>query len=295
MNAPNLQRSRKPLLGAAALALAGTLFAAAPAAAQHELKAEKLLPDVPVQLAVLQPGTFEEVGRLAPGETLTIDDGQTVVIHPFQLADGNRWWHAGTFRIAAGGSHLSLEPTGRPSGETAVRGVSPTGDAHPSVIVYEVLGSNRKPLAGSANEIRVVVRRTAAAGAPTDVDRLVQDLYQGILLREPDADGARWASDKIAADGWNGLLETARTIADSRESQIQVYDRPDTCNQQRLMALYRNLLGVEAGDIDLATWRRHLDQLDSGDVADAVAELIQSREFRTRYGLRLTPAQLSGR
>jgi hypothetical protein len=291
MNSP---KSHQPLLAAAALALAGTLLAAAPAAAQHELKAEKLLPNVPIELAVLQPGTFEELGRLSPGDTLTIDEGQTVVIHPFQLADNNRWWHAGTFRIAAGGSYISLEPTGRPSGETAVRGIAPTGN-RAAVIVYEVLDSNRRPMAGSANEIRVEVRRTAAAGAPTDVDRLVQDLYQGILLRDPDADGARWATEKITADGWNGLVETARTIADSRESQIQVYERADTCNQQRLMALYRNLLGAEAGDIDLGTWRRHLDQLDSGDVGDAVAELMQSREFRTRYGLRLTPALISGR
>jgi hypothetical protein len=104
MNSP---KSHQPLLAAAALALAGALLAAAPAAAQHELKAEKLLPDVPIELAVLQPGTFEELGRLSPGDTLTIDEGQTVVIHPFQLADNNRWWHAGTFRIAAGGSYIS--------------------------------------------------------------------------------------------------------------------------------------------------------------------------------------------
>ena len=115
-------------------------------------------------------------------------------------------------------------------------------------------------------------------------DEVLAALYRGILLRAPDQ-AAVARRDDIARNGYTGVLRQAREIAESRESEIDVYQR-GTCNQQRLLALYKELLGRESAQIDQGTWRGELEHLERGDVAEVVVDMVESRDFQDRFGLR---------
>jgi len=103
-------------------------------------------------------------------------------------------------------------------------------------------------------------------------------------VRDPDPSAASRRED-IARNGYSALLRQAREIAESRESEIDLYQK-GICNQQRLLALYEHLLGRKAPQIDQRLWRAQLQHLERGDIAEVVNELVTSREFQDRFGLR---------
>ena len=127
------------------------------------------------------------------------------------------------------------------------------------------------------NTIATVILR------PGEADRVIAGLYQGILLRAPD-NGAVGFRDRIAREGRAGAVRVAREIAESRESEIGVYEK-GSCNQARLLALYEHLLGIDSSRVDQRRWREQLQRMERGDIAGVVDEMVQSREFAARFGL----------
>ena len=114
---------------------------------------------------------------------------------------------------------------------------------------------------------------------------LTRALYQGILMREPDA-GARGTTEAIQRGGYDALVRAAVGIANSDESRIRVYERQGVCNEQRLLALYKNLLGLSADQVDRRQWDADLKRMSGGEITRVVEDILRSDRFRSRYDLR---------
>ena len=115
---------------------------------------------------------------------------------------------------------------------------------------------------------------------------LTRALYQGILMREPDAAGARGTTEAIQRGGYDALVRAAVGIANSDESRIRVYERQGVCNEQRLLALYKNLLGFSADQVDRRQWDADLKRMSAGEITRVVEDILRSDRFRSRYDLR---------
>ena len=144
--------------------------------------------------------------------------------------------------------------------------------------------------AGTAAEVtrRGSSRRGGASWSVND-DRardLTRALYQGILMREPDAAGARGTTEAIQSGGYDALVRAAVGIANSDESRIRVYERQGVCNEQRLLALYKNLLGLSADQVDRRQWDADLKRMSGGEITRVVEDILRSDRFRSRYDLR---------
>ena len=108
-------------------------------------------------------------------------------------------------------------------------------------------------------------------------------LYRGILMREAEPRSVTERGRDIDRGGFDAVLRHAQDIADSRESRIDLYSR-GTTNEQRLLALYDNLMGQSGRQIETRYWDANLLRLSRGDVAGVVTWMIRSEAFRRRYG-----------
>lgn len=221
---------------------------------------------------------------IAPGEGFRINEGQRLVIRAVasQVGRSNRVYPAVRYFVVAGGDSISLDDARQNMGTVAVDARESSRQQR-AVIGYQLL--NNAALEGIEPEGRIEVE---VVSQRTDYDArsanaLVADLYRGILLREPDAAARSWAT-RIDRDGYDGLVQAARAIADSEESRKGVYGR-GVCDQARLLAFYKNFLGMSEPQIPIAEWNRGLELLDQRRYADLVTELLARQEFFARRDL----------
>ena len=111
-------------------------------------------------------------------------------------------------------------------------------------------------------------------------------LYRGILMREPDS-GANGTINAIQRGGYDALVRAALGIAESDESRIRVYEKQGVCNEQRLLAMYKNFLGVSSDRIDRRQWDADLRRMRDGEINQVVESLLASDRFRSRYNVTL--------
>ncbi len=111
-------------------------------------------------------------------------------------------------------------------------------------------------------------------------------LYRGILMREPDA-GANGRVQAIQRGGYDALVQEAVEIAESDESRIRVYEKQGVCNEQRLLAMYKNFLGISSDRIDRRQWETDLRRMREGEIDQVVESLLASDRFRSRYNVTL--------
>ncbi|HKV09588.1 MAG TPA: hypothetical protein VJ725_15705 [Thermoanaerobaculia bacterium] len=116
-------------------------------------------------------------------------------------------------------------------------------------------------------------------------EELTRALYRGILMREPDEQGARSTIRDIQRGGYNALIKEAVDIANSDESRIRLYERDGVCNEKRLLSLYKNVLGVDSSRIDRRQWDADLRRMNNGELARVVEDMVRSDRFRSRYSL----------
>jgi len=116
----------------------------------------------------------------------------------------------------------------------------------------------------------------------TRAEQLTQMLYRAILLRDPDP-GASGTIQSIADGGYDALVKAAVGMANSEESRIRLYEQ-GTSNEQRLAALYKNLLGLSSSQIDRTQYENDLRRVNEGRIADVVADIVNSDRFRERIG-----------
>ena len=107
-------------------------------------------------------------------------------------------------------------------------------------------------------------------------------LYRGILMREPDS-GANGTVSAIQRGGYEALVRAAVGIAESDESRIRVYEKQGVCNEQRLLAMYKNFLGISSDRIDRRQWEADLKRMREGNIDQVVETLLASDRFRSRY------------
>jgi hypothetical protein len=112
---------------------------------------------------------------------------------------------------------------------------------------------------------------------------LTRVLYQGILMRDLDP-GARGTVDAIRNGGYNALIDSAVSIANSNESRFAIPGRGVTM-EQRLQAMYQSLLGLAPNQVDPGSWRSDLQTLNNGHIAQVVENIVRSDRFRSRYSL----------
>jgi hypothetical protein len=272
-------------LSPSVLSLLFVLVCAAPAAAQQQIQAR---PIEALLFSVVDPATGQEVASLGRGEALQIRPGQQLRL---ELVNARE-----TQRSQARHVPANFELEGRNTGLELLR----QDPARGTVVVRALQGagsSSSRPEIGwrvpdrvrLANEnlrwgrlsVDLVPVSTGGASWQSQADRAVGALYRGILLREPDA-GAAGTREEIARLGYAAAVRHARIIAESRESEIGVYDK-GACNQQRLLAMYRHLAGRDADDVDQRRWREQLQRLERGDIAGVVDEMVQSPEFRGMF------------
>jgi hypothetical protein len=147
-------------------------------------------------------------------------------------------------------------------------------------------------LPSSLRQGTVLVRVEPVAGSgsgPVTTSQQARDLtrrlYQAILMREPDASGSRRYVESITSGGYPALVQVAEQLAKSDESRIRVYERGGVCNEQRLLSLYKNLLGLSADQIDREQWDADLRRITAGQMDAVVAGMVRSTRFQQLHNL----------
>ncbi|HVS04254.1 MAG TPA: hypothetical protein VMT16_15930 [Thermoanaerobaculia bacterium] len=277
MTHPNRNPSRKPAWIAAVAAAILALPTALPAQ-----------PVESVRVSVRDPQSHNELRVLAADDVLELGAGETVLLNvfaPARTAGGERRYLDARFSVHQGQQRLEVEDLGGGRALVTATPLGNPGDQRAALAVAwelpaEVEVAHRSQRRG-ALPVRIVPRDRTPE--PAVLEQLVANLYQGILLRAPEPGAATSAAERLRAGGYPALVQLARDIANSRESQITVYER--SCNQQRLLALHRHLLGHESGDIEQGVWQRQLDLMARGQIAEVVDTMVQSPAFRNRHGL----------
>ncbi len=236
-----------------------------------------------VRVAVWTPREHNESALLSDGQTLRLEQGQTVILRvvaPDKTNPANeRVYLAARYSVERGDDRASLHDADIQKGWVELTALEGRRDRRePLVVRWELAERVALEEPGLARgSIRVEI-----VPAPYHWgEEAVAELFRGILLREPDS-GARIWVDSVSRGGFPQLLEAAKAIAESRESEIDVYAR-GACNQQRLLALHRHLLGVEAAALDQLRWRAELDRMGRGDIAGVVLDIIRSPAYRERH------------
>ena len=249
-----------------------------------------------VQIQVKDLDSDRVIATVQPGGTITLREGQRVrlimtadhpgrgkgLIYPeteFTEAEPGRGWVRVT-RTNVENANATLHAV-RPS--TASRSRTET-------LRYRIIEDIGLP--NSLREGTVLVRVEPVAGSgpsPVTTSQQARDLtrrlYQAILMREPDASGSRRYVESITSGGYPALVQVAEQLAKSDESRIRVYEREGVCNEQRLLSLYKNLLGLSADQIDREQWDADLRRLSNGQMDAVVAGMVRSTRFQQLHNL----------
>lgn len=251
-----------------------------------------------VQIQVKDLESEEIIATVRPGGTVTLREGQRVrlimtanlpgqrgLVYPeteFTEADAGRGWVRVT-RTNVDNANATLRIV-RPRGATGTRTETL------SYRIVESLGVGGMPDSLRQGTINVRVEPAAASGSSPAATRqqardLTNKLYQAILMRNLDETGARTHIDNIANGGYPALIQVAERIAESDESRIRVYERQGVCNEQRLLSLYKNLLGLSAEQIDREQWERDLARMRDGQLDAVVVGMVRSPRFQQLHNL----------
>jgi hypothetical protein len=273
-------------LSAALLVTLATAFTA-PAEAQRRRDSRVPTRDLPVVRSVHFAIELDDRSVapfiVSPGERFRIMPGQRLVIRTVATpADrpGDKIYPETRFFIASGGDALRLLDPHPKVGAVDLE-ASRSARRQVAVIGYEILNDISLEGIDAQGRLEVEIAGSSWSAVSSQTTReLVADLYRGILLREPDRTGASGFEQRIARDGYAGLVSAAQTIAGSEESRKSVYGK-GVCDQQRLLAMYKQFLGWSEKQIPVAEWNRGLELFDQQRIPELVTELLRHREFFT--------------
>ncbi|HYO14598.1 MAG TPA: hypothetical protein VE685_15490 [Thermoanaerobaculia bacterium] len=241
----------------------------------------------------------EDIGSIEPGDTIDVSGGSRVRLIMSAYAPGRP-----NDRPIYPVTRYSEETPGRgitiveanPENANVTLDIAPLGNQQRNrtdVIRYQISDpENRIPDRLERGTVRINVvpgSTTGQVGQGSDpvarrADELTRVLYNAILLRDPDT-GARGTVEAIQSNGYDALVDQAVRIAGSDESRIHVYEKEGVCNEKRLLSLYKNLLGIDASQIDRQQWDADLRRMNNGQIANVVNDLVRSDRFRSRHSL----------
>ncbi len=246
------------------------------------------------QLAVWELPSRDEIHRLKGGSSFDMAAGETVMLRIFSPrgsnASGERKYLSARIYLSEGANLAQLRNIDQGKGSAEIQ-VLPRAAGRTITVNYDLARSYQTRGIGKSGSFRIHVGGKAsgdhdggygapsgpvAAGAEGDVQRL----FRGILLREPNA-GADDFIRTVRRDGYPALVSIAYQIAESRESR-GLNTNPD----ERLAALYSNLLDVDRNRVPRNEWDAQIDRVRAGRVVDAVMEIVQSETFQRRHSRR---------
>lgn len=238
-----------------------------------------------VQIVVKDIGTKVDIATVAPGETITLPAGARVRLIMSALPTGTArgpLYPATTFsETAKGGVVITRSNVENAAADLQINRVK-TG-SRTETIRYHIT-ETWVPAHLRSGSFSIRVDQSSADGeqvvGSSRAEQLTRVLYRGILLREPDP-GARGTIDSIARGGYDALVGAAVGIANSEESRYRLTATPE----QRLTALYKELLDLSPTQADAQQWRSDLDRVSEGRIADVVSAMVQSELFRQRHDL----------
>ena len=235
------------------------------------------------EIQVKDLDTDEIIDTVGPGGTITLSQGDRVRLIMTVHAKGRTYYPQTEYW--EGQNNGGAVRITRASVENANATVEAVAAGRSEAIGYRILEDVRARTEGSVT-IRVEAEEDdeessgGGYGNSGDWAREITDtLYQAILMRDPDEQGWRGYSDRIRRGGYSTVVQVAQEIARSEESRYRIYDR-GVNNQQRLEALYDNLLGLSRDDVDEEDWRNDLRRLNDGRIADVVSDMVRSSDFR---------------
>lgn len=276
-----------------AFGLAALVLLLAPLGAFAQKAAQGTFSTVEIQVKDL--ATDEIISTVRPGGTVTLQEGQKVrlIMSALHTGQGRAYYPETEF--------TELEP-GR--GRVRVTRTS-VENANATVEIVNLPNSNRSwtetlrykvveeiAIPNGQREGSVTIRvEPASASAPIgsasakSARELTNLLYRGILLRDLDETGAASYISRIENDGYPALVQIAQEMARSEESRVRVYERTGATNQQRLDALYLNLLGLSASQVDSAERDANMRMISGGRMEQLVTNLVSSDRFLDLHGL----------
>lgn len=258
-----------------------------------------------VRVIVKDMSTNQEIAEVQPGGSIDLPDGAKVRLimrayAPGRGADSRPIYPQTTYSEGnPGRGGVRITATNQENANATLELVRLPKDAQRTrseLVRYQIsdpdgrIPNNLERGSVTINVIPVsTTGQTGQVGSSTDpaarrAEELTRVLYQAILLRDPDQ-GARGTTEAIERGGYDALVREAVNIANSDESRIRLYEQSGMTNEKRLLALYKNLLGLESSQVDRGDWTNDLQQLGNGQLANVVDEIVRSERFRSRYSL----------
>lgn len=279
----------------AILVLLSPLTASAQRIAQDSDRADQGLYQN-IRILVKDLGSDREIASVRPGGTITLREGQRVrlimtadapgrgrdIAYPeteFTETDPGRGWVRVTrTNVDNANATVKIE---RPRNATRNRS---------ETLRYRIIENIGIPSSLREGTITIQVEPTAASGqapgASTQQARnLTASLYKAILMRDMDEAGAKPHINSIVSGGYPALIQVAERIAESDESRIRVYEREGVCNQQRLLSMYKNLLGLSSSQIDRDQWTTDLRRMNEGKIDEVVLAMVRSNRFKEMHDI----------
>ena len=252
--------------------------------------------DHTLRVAVVDPGSRQELAVVNEGTEITMSPGQTLTFRLFEPQGTRKRDRAQVPAIFGFGNNptpLEIVSTDERRGEVTVR----LRDAQPGQryhLGWRLRDNTRG--ATSENTGKVNIRVVGAALAPaqeyyvpgyrsygTQVDAIVDAFYRGILMRDAEVGGSEGWRESIARGDYEAVRRAAVDIARSPES-MRLTRESRASAEQRLSALYEHLLGMSAYDVDPRQWDADLARIQRGDIAGVVSDMVSSQAFQYRYG-----------
>lgn len=236
-----------------------------------------------VQVIVRDLATQQDLGTVPPGGSIAVAAGSRVRLIMTAIPTGNRapLYPATTYSDQSqGGVRITRS---RSENSTADLDVGQAKGRRSQGIGYQIQedwvpanlrnGTIYLQVAPAAEPPVTASPLTGSARA----QEITRMLYQAILLREPDP-GAQGTVDSIDRGGYDAVVQAAVGIANSDESR----NRVRASNEDRLSALYQNLLGMSPDQVDRSQYDGDLRRLSSGRIGDVVSGMVQSPRFQER-------------
>jgi hypothetical protein len=278
-----------------ALGLIAMLLLLSPFAVFAQKSARAQGPFHDVQIVVKDLSTDQEIGVVRPGGSVTLTEGQKVrliltAVHPGQ-GKGPYYPETVFTETEPGRGWVRVTRTSQENASATVEIVRPNNSNRN---MTEALNYRIVENVGIPNDLRqgsILIRvepLSAAGSAPITsgssytAQDLTNMLYRAILMRDMDPSGQPYV-DRIARYGYPELVKVADEMARSEESRVRVYEQ--TSQEQRLLALYQNLLGLNSSQVDQNQWRTDLSRLSAGRIAEVVADMVRSERFQDYHNL----------
>ncbi|HWM90088.1 MAG TPA: hypothetical protein VN493_04920 [Thermoanaerobaculia bacterium] len=248
-----------------------------------------------VQIVVKDLNSDQEIGVIQPGGTFTLTEGQRVRLIMTATGSGRGSYYPETefTETEPGRGWVRVTRTNTANSNATLEVVRPgnTNRNRTETLRYRITENVAIPNELRQGTVTIRVDPSAAAGSvpgSAPVNRTARDLtnmlYRAILLRDMDTSGQPYV-DRISNGGYPELVRIAEEIAQSEESRVRVYEWRNANNEQRLAALYQNLLGLSQGQVDQTLWTNDLRRLNEGLVVNVVRDMVRSDRFQDVHDL----------